>query len=195
LVSEKVSGKIYTVGNTILDLIKSYNLSCTFSDTVLITFHRRENWDKIDLLLTGLKKLVKQTPHLKYIWYLHPNPDLQNKVRDSIKDIPSIELCSPCGHKEFTEKMAASNFLITDSGGIQEEASFLGKHCIVLRASTERSHIPREYITILEDYSRLDEVYNTIPIVELPPCNVYGYGNSASTITELLVGSNSTRNF
>jgi len=186
LMNEKVSGKIYTVGNTILDLIDSYQLKCTFSDTVLITFHRRENWDKIDLLLTGLKKLVKQTPHLKYIWYLHPNPDLQNKVRGSIKDIPSIELCSPCSHKEFTEKMAASNFLITDSGGIQEEASFLGKHCIVLRASTERSHIPKEYITILEDYSRLDEIYDTIPIVELPPCNVYGYGKSSTHIVDFL---------
>ena len=167
LLEEKVCGKIYNVGNTILDLIHSYHLTSTMSNTVLITFHRRENWDKIDILLNGLQKLVEKTPHIKYIWYLHPNPELQSRVRETIQKMPSIELQKPCNHKEFTKQIASSNFLITDSGGIQEEASFLGKHCIVLRASTERSHIPKKYITVLEDYSRLDEVYETIPINHL----------------------------
>ena len=187
LINERVSGKIYNVGNTILDLIKSYNLECQMSNIVLITFHRRENWDKIDLLLDGLKKLVKKTPHIKYIWYLHHNPTLQQKVRESITEMPSIELQNPCGHKEFTKQIACSNFLISDSGGIQEEASFLGKHCIVLRASTERSHIPKEYITVLEDYSKLDEIYESIPTEHLVPCNVYGHGNSANQILSLLL--------
>jgi UDP-N-acetylglucosamine 2-epimerase (non-hydrolysing) len=186
LKDEKVGGKIYNVGNTILDLIKSYNLECTMTDKVLITFHRRENWDKIDTLLIGLKKLVEKTPHIKYIWYLHHNPILQEKVRKSIKEIPSIEIQSPCNHKEFTKQIAASNFIISDSGGIQEESSFLGKHCIVLRASTERSHIPKEYISVLEDYSKLDEVYETIPSNTLKECNVYGYGNSAGLIFNML---------
>jgi len=187
LINEKVGGKIYNVGNTILDLIKSYNLECSMSNIVLITFHRRENWGKIDLLLDGLKKLVKKTPHIKYIWYLHHNPDLQQKVMEAIKNISSIELQKPCGHKEFTKQIACSNFLISDSGGIQEESSFLGKHCIVLRASTERSHIPKEYITVLEDYSKLDEIYESIPIQHLTPCNVYGNGNSAKKILSLLL--------
>ena len=187
LMEEKVSGKIYNVGNTILDLINSYQLECKMDNLVLITFHRRENWDKIDVLLSGLKKLVKKTPHIKYIWYLHPNPELQRKVSEAINDIPSIELQKPCGHKKFTKQIASANFLITDSGGIQEEASFLGKHCIVLRASTERSHIPKEYITILEDYSRLDEIYEIIPREHLPQCNVYGYGNSSKMILDLII--------
>jgi len=187
LMEEKVSGEIYNVGNTILDLINSYHLECSMSNEVLITFHRRENWNKIDILLSGLKKMVNKTPHIKYIWYLHPNPELQRKVKESIKDMPSIELQSPCSHKEFTKQIARSNFLISDSGGIQEEASFLGKHCIVLRASTERSHIPKEYITILEDYSRLDEIYDIIPEEHLPQCNVYGYGNSSKMIINHLL--------
>ena len=182
LIYEKVYGKIYNVGNTILDLIQSYNLTCSMTNKVIITFHRRENWNKIDILLEGLTKLVKKTPHIKYIWYLHHNPDLQMKVNKSIVNIPSIELKKPCSHKEFTQQMAESNYLITDSGGIQEEASFLGKHCIVLRSSTERSHIPHEYITILEDYSKLDEIYDSISSEHLPLCNVYGYGNSAKEI-------------
>jgi len=186
LKDEKNNGKIYNVGNTILDMIQSYNLNCVMNNIVVITFHRRENWDKIDILLSGLKKLIKKTPNIKYIWYLHPNPILKEKVKESIKNISSIELHEPCGHKEFTKQIANSNFLITDSGGIQEEATFLGKHCIVLRASTERSHIQKEYITILEDYSKLDEVVETIPTFHLPPCNVYGKGESAKQIINLL---------
>jgi len=186
LIEEKVSGEIYNVGNTILDLINSYRLECSMSNVVLITFHRRENWDKIDILLNGLKKMVNKTPHITYIWYLHPNPELQRKVKESIKHMPSIKLKNPCGHEEFTKQIASANFLITDSGGIQEEASFLGKHCIVLRASTERSHIPKEYITILEDYSMLDEIYDIIPKEHLPQCNVYGEGSSANKIIKIL---------
>jgi UDP-N-acetylglucosamine 2-epimerase (non-hydrolysing) len=186
LIEEKVSGKIMNVGNTILDLIHSYNLDCCMNNSVMITFHRRENWDKIDILLNGLKKLVKKIPNMKYIWYLHHNPVLQEKVRESIKDFPSIEIQKPCNHKEFTKQIASANFLITDSGGIQEEASFLGKHCIVLRASTERSHIPKEYITVLEDYSRLDEIYDYLPRKILEPCNVYGYGRTCKLIVDNL---------
>jgi len=189
LINEKVGGQIFNVGNTILDLIQSYNLECSLNNTVLITFHRRENWDKVEHLLTGLKALVEKTPHIKYIWYLHPNPELQKKVKDAIQNIPSIELKDPCGHKEFTKLIATAKFLVTDSGGIQEEASFLGKHCIVLRASTERSHIPKEYITVLEDYSKLAEIYETIPNNLLPPCNVYGYGDSAKQIINKFINT------
>ena len=183
---EKVSGIIVNVGNPILDLINSYNLECKMENIVLITFHRRENWDKIDNLLIGLKKLIEKTPHIKYIWYLHHNPDLQKKVRMSINDINSIELKPPCNHLEFTKQISLCNFLITDSGGIQEEASFLGKHCIVLRASTERNHIPKEYLTVLEDYSLLDKTYENLPKNHLPQCNVYGYGNSSKKILDLI---------
>lgn len=182
LIDERVSGEIHMVGNTILDLISSYNLQCTMNGTVMITFHRRENWDKIDVLLDGLRELTKKTPHIKYIWYLHPNPSLQLKVREAIKELPMVELKPPCNHMEFTAQIACSNFLITDSGGVQEEASFLGKHCIVLRASTERSHIPKEYITVLEDYSKLADVVENVPGELLEPCNVYGFGNSAEQI-------------
>jgi UDP-N-acetylglucosamine 2-epimerase len=82
--------------------------------------------------------------------------------------------------------MSKCNFIITDSGGIQEEASFMGKHCIVLRESTERTHIPKEYITVLKDYTQLDIIYERITTNPLPPCNIYGYGNSSKEITDYL---------
>ena len=66
--------------------------------------------------------MVKKTPDLHYFWYLHPNPDLQEKVREGIKGLSSIQLRNPCNHRGFTEQIATANFIITDSGGIQEEA-------------------------------------------------------------------------
>ena len=107
-------------------------------------------------------------------------------TKNSIENLGSIELKNPCNHIEFSKQIALSNFIITDSGGIQEEASFLGKHCIVLRASTERTHIPKEYLTVLEDYSLLDKIYENIPKQHLPTCNVYGNGDSSEKITNIL---------
>jgi UDP-N-acetylglucosamine 2-epimerase (non-hydrolysing) len=183
---ESVSGKIFCVGNTILDLVNSYNLKCSMDNLIIITFHRRENWDKIDDLLIGLKKLMIKAPNFKYLWYLHPNPNLQKKVKESILGLDKIELKNPTNHTEFTQQISKCNFLITDSGGIQEEASFLGKHCIVLRTSTERSHIPDKFLTILEDYTKLDEIYEKIPYKHLSKCTVYGIGESASQIYNIL---------
>jgi UDP-N-acetylglucosamine 2-epimerase (non-hydrolysing) len=190
LKNENVFGEIINVGNTILDLVNSYNLKCSMDNIVLITFHRRENWDKVDELLVGLKKLVNITPNITYIWYLHMNPDLQKKVKQNITNIPSIILKEPSNHISFTKEISRSNFIITDSGGVQEEASFLGKHCIVLRASTERTHIPKEYITILEDYTKLDNIYHMIAKTHLSSCNVYGYGNSSKLILDFIQNIN-----
>lgn len=186
--NEKVGGIIKNIGNTILDLIKSYHLICQMSNIVIITFHRRENWDKIENLLIGLQKLIIKIPHIRFLWYLHPNPNLQRKVKQSINIFTnsSVELKKASNHFDFTTQMSKCNFIITDSGGIQEEASFLGKHCIVLRESTERTHIPNNYITILKDYTQLDKIYEQIPKEPLPQCNIYGYGNSSKEIVDYI---------
>jgi UDP-N-acetylglucosamine 2-epimerase (non-hydrolysing) len=186
LIDEKVGGQIINIGNTILDITSSYNFKCEMNNNVIITFHRRENWCEINNLLIGLKKLIKKTPFITYTWYLHSNPELQKNVKDSIKDFNNIKLMNPCSHIEFVENMSKCNFLITDSGGIQEEASFLGKCCVVLRASTERVHIPSKYIMILDDYTKLEDIYDYIPKYNLEPCNVYGDGNSAKKIVNFI---------
>jgi UDP-N-acetylglucosamine 2-epimerase (non-hydrolysing) len=186
LEKENVNGKIINVGNTILDLINSYNFECKMENIVIITFHRRENWNEVDNLLIGLNKLIKITPEIKYLWYLHPNPELQTKVKNNIKNLSNIQLMNPCKHIEFVSYLSKCNFVITDSGGIQEEASFLGKHCIVLRCSTERTHIPKDYITVLEDYTQLDKILYKIPDKELPNCTVYGNGFSSMNILDII---------
>lgn len=189
LKEEKVVGRIVNVGNTILDVIKNYNLSVCLKDIVIITFHRRENWNKIDEMLIGLKNLIEITPEIQYLWYLHPNPDLQKRVKEGIKNMKNVKLEGPCNHYDFSKQIAESKCMITDSGGIQEEASFLGKHSIVLRKSTERHHIPKQYLTICEDYRKLKEIYIKISKQIEEPCYVYGKGNSAQQIIDDLLSN------
>lgn len=187
---ESTSGLKYTVGNTILDLIKSYNLSPTFENKVLITFHRRENWDKLDIFIGELKKILEINSSLQFVWCMHPNPELQKRIKASFSNDEKLVLSVPLNHKEFTSLMAKSNFLITDSGGLQEEASFLGKQCLVLRESTERYHIPYPYIHLIKDISTLANYVSRLVIEPLSPCTVYGDGTSCEQILSILEGAN-----
>ena len=183
---ELVAGTKFTVGNTILDLINSYDLSITQENIVLITFHRRENWDKIDTFIDQLKQIIKADSNIHFFWCMHPNPELQNKIRKSFESCNNLTLSPPLNHKDFTMIMAKSKYLITDSGGLQEEASFLGKQCLVLREMTERYHIPYPYIHLIKDIGTLAEYVNTLTITRLDPCNVYGDGMASEKILEHL---------
>jgi len=187
LKNEKVSGYIYTVGNTILDLVKSYNLQPSLQNKILITFHRRENWDKLDIFIDELKKVLLIKPHLEFIWPMHPNPDLQRKIKNAFNSVDNIRLISPLPHREFTELIAQSQFIITDSGGLQEEASFLGKMCLVLRESTERYHIPYPYVQLIRDISTLSTVITNFIPHNMLQCTVYGNGNASEKIIEYLL--------
>lgn len=184
LEEEKVSGKIFNVGNTILDLIESYNLNVKKGSEVLITFHRRENWDNVLKFIEIVNKLTKQRSDLQFIWFLHPNKDLQKLVKSSIDT--KIKLEEPMNHYSFSKRIASCYALLTDSGGIQEEASFLGKQTIVLRKSTERIHIQYPYIQTINSFEDIEEKFNNILNKDLEPCYTYGKGNSAQYIYDIL---------
>uniref|UniRef100_A0A6C0IG86 UDP-N-acetylglucosamine 2-epimerase domain-containing protein n=1 Tax=viral metagenome TaxID=1070528 RepID=A0A6C0IG86_9ZZZZ len=184
LKEEKVCGEIYTVGNTILDLIKSYNLKVVKGNKVLITFHRRENWDKVLDFIKVINGIANNNIHLQFIWYLHPNKELQKIVKEHISSVIMLE--EPMNHIEFSKEIASCYTLLTDSGGIQEEASFLGKQTIVLRKTTERNHIQYPYIQTIESFENIEEIFNNLLKENLSECNVYGNGNSSERIYELL---------
>jgi UDP-N-acetylglucosamine 2-epimerase (non-hydrolysing) len=184
---ECVGGAKFTVGNTILDLIKSYNLAVTQDNIVLITFHRRENWDKIDIFIEQVKDILKTDSDIHLFWCMHPNPELQNRIKRSFESYENLTLSPPLNHKDFTMIMAKCKYLITDSGGLQEEASFLGKQCLILREMTERYHIPYPYIHLIKDIGKLAEYLRTLTISTLEPCNVYGDGTASEKILRSLL--------
>ena len=180
LKEEKVSGRIVTVGNTILDLIQSYNLSVTKGNEVLITFHRRENWDNVLTFIDVLNRLANSRTDLEFIWFLHPNKELQKLVKSSVDS--KIKLEEPMNHYPFTKRIASCYTILTDSGGIQEEASFLGKQTIVLRKSTERNHIGYPYIQTIKSFKDIEQIFNSLKKETLNPCYVYGDGTSSEKI-------------
>ena len=134
LINEKVKGKHYVVGNTILDNLLPYKEKCEYTNTVLVTLHRRENHYQMDKWFTEVNKLAKSNPHLEFILPIHPNPNVQ-KHKHILTDVNVIE---PQSHTELLNILVKCKLVISDSGGLQEEGSFFNKKVIVCRETTER---------------------------------------------------------
>ena len=182
--NEHVSGDIHVVGNTILDVVKSYNLTVKKGNDVIITFHRRENLQYLDSFVKQLNDLMYENPTINFIWIMHPNKELQYLVQSSGTTIRCV---NPCSHFEFLQYVKDSYCVITDSGGIQEECAFLGKPVIVLREHTERDQIKQPYLYIVKPpYLSLKTTFQTLPQSQLLSCDVYGKGDSAIKISEIL---------
>jgi UDP-N-acetylglucosamine 2-epimerase (non-hydrolysing) len=189
LIKENITKEIHVVGNTILDLVRSYNFTPEIGTTVLITVHRRENWDSMEQIVKSIAELAKQRPDLQFKWIQHMNPCLQKIVTETLTSEGwpnSIQVSAPLDHKELCKIITESYCIITDSGGIQEEASFLGKTCFVLRKKTERSSIPAEYIHMIQRSEDLVPEFQKKPIVLLASCGVYGDGFASDRIVDIL---------
>jgi len=190
---ENITKEVHVVGNTILDLVRSYTFTPQIGTSILVTVHRRENWDSMSQIVTNIVKLAKQRTDLQFKWIQHMNPDLQKVVTETLTSEgwpESIQVSGPLDHKELCRLITESYCIITDSGGIQEEASFLGKTCFVLRKKTERSSIPPDYIRLIQNPNDLLSEFTKKPIILLTPCKVYGDGFTTDRIIDLLKESN-----
>lgn len=106
---------------------------------VLITVHRRENQGTpLDRIAEAVRALARQYPELHFIWVLHPNPKLQSRVGELVEHIPNVRVVRPLIFLHMAVALDACLFVITDSGGIQEEAPSFSKYSLVVRESTER---------------------------------------------------------
>lgn len=105
---------------------------------ILVTGHRRENFgDGFLQICKGLKQLAKHE-EVEIVYPVHLNPNVQKPVYELLEDTPNIHLIEPLAYEVFVWLMDKSYFVITDSGGIQEEAPSLGKPVLVMRETTER---------------------------------------------------------
>ena len=153
LLKENVNEKnIVVTGNTVIDALLSVidenyefeNIdigSIDFNNkrVILLTSHRRENLGKpMENIFNAVKRIVKENKDVEVIFPVHLNPIIREIVHSVLKDVERIHLIEPLDYKPFANLMAKSYLVMTDSGGIQEEAPSLGKPVIVLRTETER---------------------------------------------------------
>jgi UDP-N-acetylglucosamine 2-epimerase (non-hydrolysing) len=146
---------IEVTGNTVVDAlfgalerVKNHTSSVTsevaselvkYKRLILVTGHRRENHgDGIISICNGLKRIAETSKNSLIIYPVHLNPNVQNPVNDLLGDVSNICLINPVSYPDFVWLMEKSYLIITDSGGVQEEAPSLGKPVLVLRDVTER---------------------------------------------------------
>lgn len=185
LITEKVSGKTFVVGNTVLDNLIDLKEKSNYGNDVLVTLHRRENHDIMDQWFLELNKISKKYPDLNFILPIHPNPNVQKHKNLLDKKIKVID---PLSHNNLIRVLLNCKFVITDSGGIQEEATFLNKKSIVCRKTTERPEgIGTGHLFLCEttkDLNNLVYIINKDYYInnECP----YGDGKSSKKIIEIL---------
>jgi len=181
LLKENVSGQIYVVGNTGLDNISKEG--CEYNNQVLITMHRRDNHHNMDKWFQQLEKIANQYSDIEFLIPIHPNPNVQ-KHKHIFKKIKVVE---PMNHEDLVNYVKKCKFVISDSGGLQEECSYLNKKIIVCRKTTERpesigihSFMCREPIELDKTVKKINDDYKVDS--ECP----YGDGKSYINIIDLL---------
>mgnify|MGYP003138768960 FL=1 len=181
LQKENVDGKIFTVGNTVLDNLTHYFPVYTYR--IVITMHRRENHHLIPQWFEKFDKLARENPKFEFVLPIHPNPNVY-RHKDLLKHVKVVPAMP---YAEFLPLMASAFMVITDSGGIQEESSFFRKKSLVCRQKTERVEGMGEF-AYMTDLDNIEEnFYNVmrdhIPKAECP----YGDGTASQQIVEILL--------
>ncbi|WP_017395885.1 non-hydrolyzing UDP-N-acetylglucosamine 2-epimerase [Acinetobacter haemolyticus] len=215
LMNENVNpATVVITGNTVIDallqvktkvekeqqLIQTFEQEFSFLDKskkiILVTGHRRENFGQGFLnICTALASLAKKYPDIQIVYPVHLNPNVQQPVNELLANIDNVFLIAPQDYLPFVYLMNRSYLILTDSGGIQEEAPSLGKPVLVMRDTTERPEaveagtvrlvgtdvntIESAVIDLLENlttYKMMSEAHNP-----------YGDGTASQTIVDFMI--------
>ncbi|MBO5631196.1 MAG: UDP-N-acetylglucosamine 2-epimerase (non-hydrolyzing) [Aeriscardovia sp.] len=225
LIDEKVHGQIFVMGNTVIDalhmvveklksdkalateqitVLKNAGYDVTRLDggkkLVLITGHRRENFgDGFISMVTAMRDLSEKYPEVDFVYPMHLNPNVRKPIHEVFgEDLtrPNFFFIEPLKYLEFVYLMEKSTVVLTDSGGIQEEAPGLGKPVLVMRDTTERPEalasgtvhlVGTDYDKIVNEVSTLldDEVAYKVMSQAVNP---YGDGKACDRIARALKG-------
>jgi len=194
---------IHMTGNTVIDALmkvvkKDIPIGIELDSAkrmILVTAHRRENFgEALKNICRAILTLVNDYEDIEILYPVHPNPNVQEVVYRELGQHPRIRLCPPLDYGPFTSAMKRAYLILTDSGGVQEEAPALGKPVLVLRSETERPEaveagavklvgtdcefIVREVEKLLHD----QEAYQAMAIGVSP----YGDGHAATRIATIL---------
>ncbi|HQU08088.1 MAG TPA: UDP-N-acetylglucosamine 2-epimerase (non-hydrolyzing) [Candidatus Paceibacterota bacterium] len=142
--------QIFMIGNTVIDALQ-FTASKVASDLqkidngrrmIFMTAHRRENFgEPLMRICTAVRAIVNLFPDVDVVFPVHPNPNVRNVVHAALGDLPSVSLIDPVPYNELINYLMRSYFVLTDSGGLQEEAPALNKPVLVLREETERPEL------------------------------------------------------
>ncbi|MFJ6023046.1 non-hydrolyzing UDP-N-acetylglucosamine 2-epimerase [Brevundimonas sp. NPDC092305] len=121
-----------------LSVVRPYTAPTPGSRLILVTGHRRENFSEGLGNMCEALKILAGRGDVEIVYPVHMNPNVQTIVRAQLADIPHIQLISPLAYTEFIQAMMDSYFIVSDSGGVQEEAPALGRPVLVTRDTTER---------------------------------------------------------
>lgn len=197
--------KIYVTGNTAIDAMK-YTINNDYTNElfdwlgddklILLTAHRRENLGKpMSNIFRAVKRLVNDIPNIKVIYPIHLNPNIRKIANEIIGDNDKIKIIEPLEVVDFHNFINKSYIILSDSGGIQEEAPSLGKPVLVLRDTTERPEgieagtlklVGTEEDTIYEEAKQL--ILNKQNYLKMSNAkNPYGDGFSSEKIVNLII--------
>jgi len=221
LLDEKVpDSSIFVTGNTVIDALFSQlkkAREAKFSEDILnkmpflihsnnnvpkiilVTGHRRENFGKgFEDICNALSDIARKNQNVHIIYPVHLNPNVREPVIRILSGISNIYLIEPMPYLEFVKLMDISYLILTDSGGIQEEAPSLGKPVLVMRDTTERPEAIEAGTVRLVGASKLGivKVVNHLIVNKVDyelmakAHNPYGNGNSSSKISEILESRN-----
>lgn len=195
---------VFTVGNTVLDAF-SYTLDLNYSlekigvpndkKIVLITTHRRENIGvKMKSALLGIRDILFKRKDVFALFPIHPNPSVVGVANEVFCGIKNIKMCNPLPVYDFHNILSKAFAIITDSGGAQEEASFLGIPIFLLRDKTERKegiesgnirlvgtnreNVSSEFLSVLNDEKSFEKMRQKT--------TVFGCGDSSIKIAKIL---------
>ena len=175
--------------------INSYGLDWMEKKSILVTVHRRESFGPdLNNICQGLKELARRAPQAQIVWPLHPNPEVKNPVKSELASINNLYLIDPQNYPSFVWMMNHSHIILTDSGGIQEEAPSLGKPVLVLRKKTERPEGIQAGTAVLVGVNSEPIVTYSLELLEnerayqkmARKVNPYGDGKASSRILKIL---------
>lgn len=209
LLKENISPEtIFITGNTVIDALfclteKTLSGACEFfssqgikidDNLVLITAHRRENHgERLDRIISAIEFLVKKYTNHTFVIPVHPNPNVKDKIYSQLGKYENVKLLPPLDYPNLVYLMKNAKLILTDSGGIQEEAPSFACPTIVLRYETERKEGIEAGVSILvgADYEKIIAESEKVLSVErslsrLKAQNPYGNGKSAQIIEQII---------
>ena len=206
---EKKVGDIYITGNTVIDALKETvqenykftqdelnNIDYDNKKVILLTAHRRENYGEPFMnILDAVKEIAEKFDDVLFVYPVHLSPYIKDNAKEKLGNIQNVKLIAPINVDDMHNLMAKSFMIMTDSGGIQEEAPSLGKPVLVLRTETERPEAVQAGTVKVSGVNKSDIINDAIKLLTdsneyekmSKATNPYGDGFASKRIVESIL--------